>query len=288
MGPGSRGWLWRIGNMLVPPEPPLPATVLGAFADRLGSLPAGATVCIKVSAAHDLPYPFSVSGGFVRQVVEEIRATNGSVRVLLTEGGVGRQPAIDSARAAGLLDIPGAEFVDAEEGEQVFAANPLDPPHSADGFWLPAHWLAADARVLLTTCKLRSHHFQRWYSGGARNLIGLLCRERYKLPSSRRQMRSVIHQRGMDAMVADLYATAGRNVTTVLDARLVARQDEHLPLRFVRRFGRVVVAGDPYDADCEMTSLLELPFVPPYLERIAESRRSGAEVDSAKPEIERR
>jgi hypothetical protein len=81
---------------------------------------------------------------------------------------------------------------------------------------------------------LRRHHFQRWYSGGSRNLIGLLPRARYKLSSSRREMRSMMHQRGMDAMVAHLYATAGRGLLTVLDGRLLARQDEHLPLRFTR------------------------------------------------------
>jgi uncharacterized protein (DUF362 family) len=265
-------WFGRLSNCLIPPEPPLPGAVLGAAADRFRSLPDGATVCIKVSAANDLPYPFAVSGAFVRLVVEEIRAANPSLRIVLTEGGVGRQPVLEVAARHGLLHLPCAEFVDAEGAGAVFVPNPLPMPHGADGFWLPRHWLSADMRVLLTTCKLRSHHFQRWYSGGARNLIGLLPRSRYKLSSSRREMRSMMHQRGMDAMVADLYATAGRDLLTILDGRLLARQDEHLPLRFTRNVGRVLVAEDPYLADDEMTRLLNLPFRPPYLDLIRADR----------------
>ncbi len=271
-------WLRRLSNCLVPPEPPIPDVILGAHAGQFRELPDGAVVCIKLSAAHDLPYPFTVSGGFVRLVVGEILAANPALRIQLTEGGVGRQPVLDSALSSGLLDIPGAEFMDAESTGQVFVPNPLPTPRSADGFWLPTHWLNADARVLLTTCKLRSHHFQRWYSGGARNLIGLLPRSRYQLSSSRRQMRSMVHQRGMDAMVADLYATAGRDLLTILDGRYIARQDEHLPLRFVRKAGHVLVATDPYLADCEMARLLDLPFVPPYLELIAGGASANTKV----------
>jgi hypothetical protein len=76
----------------------------------------------------------------------------------------------------------------------------------------------------------------------------------------------------MDAMVADLYATAGRGLLTILDGRLLARHDEHLPLRFTRKVGRVLVAEDPYLADDEMTRLLDLPFRPPYLDLIRTDR----------------
>lgn len=265
-------WLKRLSNCLVRPEPAVPETILGSAAERFRIVQSGATVCIKISAAYDLPYPFAVSGGFVARVVQEIQAANPALKILLTEGGVGKQSIQAVALQHGLSDLPGVTFIDSESVEPVFVPNPGPEPLRTEGFWLPEHWIQADVRVLLTTCKLRSHHFQRWYSGGTRNLIGLLPRARYRLSSSRREMRSLLHQRGMDAMVADLYATTGRNLLTILDGRLLARQDEHIPLRFTRHVGSVLIADDPFLADTQMSSLLRLPFTPPYLELIAQLR----------------
>jgi hypothetical protein len=81
----------------------------------------------------------------------------------------------------------------------------------------------------------------------------------------------MLHQRGMDAMVADLYATTGQNVLTILDCRLLARHDEHLPMRFTKRIHSVLVADDPYRADDAMANALALPFTPPYLAMIAKA-----------------
>jgi Domain of unknown function (DUF362) len=268
-------WRESLRNVLIKPEPPTPSVILGEAADRFASLNAGDTVCIKLSSAYDLPYPFAVSGAFVATVVAEIHAARPGLKILLTEGGVGGQAALTAAERHGLTTIPHAEFVDAESMEPVFVPNPCAAPYQAEGFWLPSHWVDARMRVLLTTCKLRSHHFQRWFSGGTRNMIGLLPRSNYKLSSSRREMRSVLHQRGMDAMVADLYATTGQSVLTVLDCRLLARQDEHIPLRFTRRLGKVLVADDPYRADEAMVESLQLPFKPPYLAMIAKAGNVG-------------
>jgi len=268
-------WRERLRDILIRPEPPVPATILGGAAARFAELSAGATVCIKLSAAYALPYPFAVSSEFVARVVQEIRATNPNLTIILTEGGVGAQPVLPIAEGHGLTAIPHTEFVDAECVDAVFVPNPNPVPYQVEGFWLPRHWVEAEARVLLTTCKLRSHHFQRWFSGGTRNLIGLLPRKEYKLSSSRREMRSALHQRGMDAMVADLYATTGQDALTILDGRLLARQDEHIPLRFVRRLNNVLVADDPYRADEAMTEALQLPFTPPYLAMIAKAGTFG-------------
>lgn len=261
-------WRERWRDLLIPREPTVPDMILGERAARFADLPAGATVCIKLSAAYDLPYPFSMSREFVARVVSEIHAANPALRILLTEGGVGGQSVQEAAALSGLTSIPHATFVDAESTEPVFVPNPNPEPFQADGFYLPSHWLEAEARILLTTCKLRTHHFQRAYSGGIRNLIGLLPRSEYKLAQSRRAMRSLLHQQGMDPMVADLYTTTGRTLLTILDGRLLGRQDEHFPLRFTRRVGRVLVTEDPYLADSQMSDLLRLPFTPPYLARI--------------------
>ena len=262
-------WKNRLRHLLIPPEPALPAVILDAQAERFRSLAANQTVCIKVSCAYDLPYPFAVSRGFVAQVVEEIHQANPALNILLTEGGVGGQSACAMAAWHGLDTIANARFVDAEAGETVYVSNPNPEPFREAGFHLPVCWVKADMRILLTTCKLRSHHFQRWYSGGTRNLIGLLPRGRYKLSTSKREMRSALHQRGIDAMVADLYATTGQNTLTILDARLVARQDEHFPIRFTRKLHQVVVADDPAHADEQVVDALRLPFTPPYLAMIA-------------------
>jgi uncharacterized protein (DUF362 family) len=270
-GQGQSGWRQRLLNLLVRPEPQVPESVLGAHAARFSALPTGGTVCIKLSCAYDLPYPFAASPALVARVVAEIHAANPGLRILLTEGGVGRQSVLHLAERQGLTAIAHATFVDAEAGDPVFVPNPCPTPYRSDGFHLPAHWVHADARVILTTCKLRSHHFQRWFSGGTRCLIGLLPRRQYRLSSSRRDMRSVVHQQGMDAMVADLYATTGRDVLTVLDCRLLARQDEHLPLRFTRHVGQVLAAADPCAADTQMGERLRLPFLPPYLALIAQA-----------------
>ena len=180
------------------------------------------------------------------------------------------------AKRHGLIGIPNCEFVDAESGDPIFVQNPSTIPYKAPGFWLPSHWVHADMRILLTTCKVRSHHFQRWYSGGTRNLIGLLPRSEYKASSARREMRSILHQQGMDGMVADLYATTGSGVMTILDGRLLAREDEHLPVRYTRAHGAVLVMDDPVDADTAMVSALKLPFTPRYLEMIASARAGNA------------
>jgi len=248
---------------------------MGTAAGRFRHLRNGATVCIKVSAAQDVPYPFCVSRAFVAQVVAEIRQANPCLRILLTEGGVGKQPVCETAERHGLTTVPHTEFVDAEAGEAVYVSNPNPNPFQAGGFWLPAHWVYADVRILLTTCKVRSHHFQRWYSGGIRNLIGLLPRSHYKLSTSRREMRSVLHQRGTDAMIADLCSTTGKDVLTILDGRLLARQDEHVPMRFTQSTGRVLIMDDPYHADEAMVKALRLPFVPPYLAMISKARLCG-------------
>jgi uncharacterized protein (DUF362 family) len=258
-------WRERLRDALIPREPPVPTTILGERAARFASLPVGGTVCIKLSSAYDLPYPFSMSRKFVARVVAEIHTANPTLKILLTEGGVGGAPILEVAAQCGLTSLPHATFVDAESSEPVFVPNPNPQPFQAEGFHLPSHWVEADARVLLTTCKLRTHHFQRAYSGGIRNLIGLLPRQHYKLAQSRRAMRSLLHQQGMDAMVADLYTTAGKNLLTILDGRLLGRQDEHFPMRFTRRVGSVLVAEDPYLADHRMSDLLRLPFSPPYL-----------------------
>ncbi len=267
------GWKERLRDILLKPEPPLPASVLGDTS-RFAALPANARLCIKVSAAYDLPYPFVVSAEFVAQVVRELHAVNPGLQILLTEGGVGSEQILPIAEKHGLTTLPNVRFVDAEAEEPVFVANPQANPSQVEGFWLPRHWVEADCRVLLTTCKLRSHHWRRWFSGGTRNLIGLLPRKEYKLAESRRNMRSALHKQGMDAMVADLYATTGRDVFTILDCRLLARQDEHIPLRFVRKTGRVLTADDPAQADCQMVELLGLPFTPPYLALIGEAARN--------------
>ncbi len=261
--------------MLLKQEPPLPESILGEIAAKFASLPAGATVCIKISAAYPLPYPFAVSKGFLERFVLEVLEVNPNLTLILTEGGVGQMSVLDSISEQGLDKISGVRFVDAESVEPVYVRNPSPVPLKEEGFWLPRHWVEADMRVLLTTCKLRSHHFQRWFSGGTRNLIGLLPRKTYKLSSSKREMRSVMHQKGMDAMVADLYATAGKDVLTILDGRFIARQDEHIPLRFVRKLGKVIVAEDPAVADVQMTKLLNLPFNPPYLKMISETQTSN-------------
>ena len=265
-------WKERLRDLFIASEPGMPPAVLDGQTARLRELPAGATVCIKVSCAYDLPYPFAVSSAFVGRVVAEILAANPAVKILLTEGGVGSRSICDMAARHGLNAIPHAQFIDAESSDSVFVANPSPVPYRMDGFQLPACWVHADLRILLTTCKLRTHHFQRWYSGGTRNLIGLLPRAHYKLSASKRDMRSEMHQRGVDAMVADLYATTGQNLLTILDARLLARQDEHLPVRFTRKIGRVLVADDPAQADEQMADLLRLPFTPPYLAMIAKAR----------------
>ena len=273
-------WKRRLRDMFLPLEPPLPERVLSAPSalSRFAQLPPSATVCIKISAAYDLPYPFTVSCGFVSLMVKEINALRPDLRIVLTEGGVGKMNISETARSQNLDTIPHAVFVDAEGCEAIYVANPASKPHSTDGFWLPAHWVNADMRILLTTCKLRSHHFQRWYSGGTRNLIGLLPRERYQLSTSRRAMRSVLHQTGMDAMVADLYSTTGQGLLTILDARTLARQDEHLPLRFTRPVGNITVENDPYLADMAMSRVLRLSFVPPYLARIQQTIKHGSPV----------
>ena len=263
----------RLRDILIKPEPPLPQELLGSERERFACLPFGATVCIKVSTAYDLPYPFAVSAGFVGQIVKEIQAINPDLKIVLTEGGVGSQPVLPIAEKHGLTTLPGVSFVDAETEDPIFVPNPSLQPFQVDGFWLPRHWVEADCRILLTTCKLRSHHWRRWFSGGTRNLIGLLPRKEYKLSESRRNMRSSLHKQGMDAMVADLYATTGRNVLTILDCRLLARQDEHLPLRFVRRVGTVLVDTDPARADERMAAALHLPFTPPYLGLIAQAEQ---------------
>jgi len=272
----------RLSNILVKSEPPLPNEVLAGERERFAILPAGATVCIKVSSAYDLPYPFAASAGFVGQVTREILAVNPDLKIVLTEGGVGSQPVLPVAEKHGLTTLPGVTFVDAETTEPVFVPNPNPEPLQVEGFWLPRHWVEADCRILLTTCKLRSHHWRRWFSGGTRNLIGLLPRKEYKLSESRRNMRSSLHKQGMDSMVADLYATTGRDVLTILDCRLLARQDEHLPLRFVRAVGRVLVEDDPARADAQMAEVLHLPFTPPYLSLIAQAAQ---EQENAAPVV---
>ncbi|MCW3096050.1 MAG: hypothetical protein JWL77_1668 [Chthonomonadaceae bacterium] len=264
----------RLRDILIKPEPPLPSKVLVGERECFALLPTGATVCIKVSTAYDLPYPFAASAGFVGQIVSEIHAINPDLKIVLTEGGVGSQPILPIAEKHGLTTLPGVTFVDAETTEPIFVTNPNPQPFQVDGFWLPRHWVEADCRILLTTCKLRSHHWRRWFSGGTRNLIGLLPRKEYKLSESRRNMRSSLHKQGMDAMVADLYATTGRDVLTILDCRLLARQDEHIPLRFVRNVDAVVVESDPARADERMAKILKLPFAPPYLSMIAEAEQA--------------
>ena len=265
-------WKNRLRHLLIALEPALPASILDAQAERFRSLPTNATICIKVSCAYDLPYPFAVSGGFVAQVVREIHQANTGLNIVLTEGGVGAQSVCGMASRHGLDRIDNARFVDAESSEAIYTPNPNPTPFREAGFYLPACWVTADMRILLTTCKLRSHHFQRWYSGGTRNLIGLLPRGHYKLSTSKREMRSELHQRGIDAMVADLYATTGKNTFTILDARLIARQDEHFPIRFTRNLNQIVVANDPAEADEQVVDALKLPFTPPYLAMIAKAR----------------
>lgn len=265
-------------DLLIRPEPDLPEEILGPAAQPFAALPVGSTVCVKVSAAHDLPYPFAVSGAFVKRVIAEIRAINPDLRLLITEGGVGAQPVLPMAERHGLTAIPGAEFIDAESTDAVEVPNPNPSPFAVESFWLPMHWVGAHTRVLLTSCKLRSHHFQRSYSGGARNLLGLLPRKQYKLASSRRDMRSMVHEQGMDRMVADLYMTAGRDLLTILDGRLLGRQDEHFPLRFTGRPGKVVTADDPFQADLAMARALSLPALPHYMALI---QKAGAAAGSA-------
>lgn len=269
----------RLRDILIPSEPPVPQEILTAEREQFAQLPSGATVCIKVSTAYDLPYPFAASAGFVGQVAREILAVNPDLRIVLTEGGVGAQPVLPIAEKHGLTTLPGVTFIDAESTEPLFVPNPTPQPYQAEGFWLPRHWVEANCRILLTTCKLRSHHWRRWFSGGTRNLIGLLPRTEYKLSESRRNMRSSLHKQGMDAMVADLYATTGRDVLTILDCRLLARQDEHVPLRFVRKIDSVLVATDPARADERMAKALKLPFTPPYLDLIAQAAQSSASYD---------
>lgn len=262
-------WLHRLQNMLIKKEPELPAAILGEKVRLFKSLPTSSTICIKVSAAHELPYPFAVSESFVAKVIQEIQTANSSLKITLTEGGVGKQSVVAVAERLGLTEISNVKFVDAESTDTVYVANPNPKPYREEGFWLPIHWMEADIRILLTTCKLRSHHFQRWYSGGTRNLLGLLPRSKYKLSTSKRNMRSAVHQRGMDAMVADLYAASGQNVLTILDGRLIARQDEHIPLRFTRSLGQIVIADDPWMADEQLVETLKLSFTPPYLKMIS-------------------
>ncbi len=270
--PKSATWITKLRDIMLASEPPVPDVVLEeCYLAPYKLLAPGSQVVVKVSCAYDLPYPFSVSSSFISRVVNEIHTANPAIQIFLMEGGVRDCPVLQVAAKHGLCEIEHATFVDAEDDEATYVLNSNPSPYSAEGFMMPSRWVNADSRVLLTTCKLRSHHFQRWYSGGTRNMIGLLARSEYKLPASKRNMRSAMHQQGMDNMVADLYTTAGQGVLTILDARLLARQDEHLPIRFTKRVGKVLVAADPYDADLQMAKILNLPFVPPYLEKISRS-----------------
>ena len=73
-------------------------------------------------------------------------------------------------------------------------------------------------------------------------------------------------------MVADVYATTGASVLTILDCRLLGRHDEHLPFRFTRAARIAAVANDPADADQQIIERIALRFQPPNLEMIEEAR----------------
>src|SRR5262245_13509882 len=104
-------WWDKFSNLLVPPEPPVPDAILGEASAAFANLPAGATVCIKVSAAHDQPFPFAVSGGFTARVIGEMQKANPDLKILITEGGVGAQPILPMAERHGLTTIPGVTFL---------------------------------------------------------------------------------------------------------------------------------------------------------------------------------
>jgi uncharacterized protein (DUF362 family) len=266
-------WKKRLRNVLIPDEPEVPEEILGSYAERFGALPQGATVCIKVSAASDLPYPFAVSSRFVARVVQEIGSVNSGLRILLTESGAGKLEATATAAGLGLTQIEGAEFVDAEAQEALFVANPNPEPFELGGFWLPRPWVEADLRISLATCFLGTHHVQQWLSGTTRNLLGLLPRSKHRFAESRYDIRSI--QQELDGPTADLYATTGSNVLAVLDGRIVARKDEHMPLRFTQSLGIVIVADDPFMADQAAGEALDMPFLPPYLAMIQSAGTMG-------------
>ncbi len=272
-------WIKRFRDICIRSEPPVPSAILDASSQQMfATLPSGGSVCIKVSAAYDLPYPFAISSRFAQLVVDEIIAVNSTLKIILTEGGVGDQNINKIACQHGLYSITNAIFLDAEATEAVYVPNSSANPYSTEGFCLPSHWVDATARVSLTTCKVRSHHFSRIYSGGVRNFTGLLPRAHYRLTGSKRDMRSALHSRGINATIADLYNTIGKNVLTILDGRLIARQDEHLPIRFTKTLNQVVIASDPLHADKGMLTSMGIKQAPAYLEMI--DRSTNSEYDS--------
>ncbi len=246
----------------------MPEEILGEFQSRFEGLAPGATVCIKICAADGVPYPFAVSAPFVCRVVQEIGRANPGLRIVLIDGGAGKNSAAQSAESGGLTQIPGTDFVDADEADALFVPNPNPEPFRLDGFWLPRVWVEADLRVSLATCRLGSHHGHHWYCGTIHNLLGLLPRSKHPFAEGRNELRSLERQQELDGPAADLYATMGRNVLAVLDGRIVARQDEHRPLRFTQPLGVVIVSGDPYTTDEAAVEALELPFLPPYVAMI--------------------
>src|SRR5580700_5678767 len=101
----------RLRDVLIPPEPPVPSCVLSPASEkRFEEMPAGAVVCIKISAAYCLPYPFAVSRGFVARTAGEIHALRPDLKIVLTEGGVGNVNIDDNARALNLDHIPHTTF----------------------------------------------------------------------------------------------------------------------------------------------------------------------------------
>ena len=130
-------WKVQLRDLFIAPEPDVPTAILDRHTARFAALPAGSTVCIKVSCAYDLPYPFAVSGGFTAQVIAEIRAVNSNLDIILMEGGVGKLPITEAAARHGLDSIEGVRFVDAESSDSVFVANTSPSPYRAGstGSW---------------------------------------------------------------------------------------------------------------------------------------------------------
>ncbi len=198
-------------------------------------------VLIKPNAAYPLPYPISTSRETMNRIIESIKLVS-DADIIILEGMPSGESVYSIYRALG-YDFPRVLMLDVRDCIWVEVENPLPHPFAVATFWVPNVVLSSDYLISIAPFSVIGGSG----SFSIKNLLSLLPVSKYKGEIS--DSRGVLHELGMDKVIADLYFTLPFDLG-IIDARQKFTSADNSLRGRTEEYGKIF-AGEPYEVDRE-------------------------------------
>jgi uncharacterized protein (DUF362 family) len=218
-------------------------------------------VLIQPNAGYTAGYPVTTSREMIASIIEGVREISDADIILLgsTPDGSSILPIYNSLG----YDFPRVLTLDVKDCIPVEVDNPLPKPLAIPTFWVPNVVLSSDYLISTTPLKI---------SGGRSNLsimnlLSILPRAKYSESTGRGW--SILHELGIDKVLAELYFTLRFDMGIIEARQKFVTSKDHLK-GVTEHKGRIYY-GEPYQLDSEVAQDLELEVG--YLKLIEDAKQ---------------